>query len=79
MWKFYIEKFNQRMQVNLKNSLFCGDSAGRKFFSKFKSNDINDFDLYIFNTYNTSPSFLHDFIMLINKIFLKKICSENWY
>lgn len=33
------------MNVNLKNSLFCGDSAGRKFFSSTKTNDINDFDL----------------------------------
>jgi hypothetical protein len=50
MWLLFIE---HNGNVNLSQSFFCGDAAGRK---TGKHKDISDSDLYLFYNSANSPS-----------------------
>jgi bifunctional polynucleotide phosphatase/kinase len=42
MWKFFVGTMNETVKVNLEQSFYCGDAAGRV---KGKKKDFSDTDL----------------------------------
>lgn len=44
MWRFFQDNLNNNTQVDLKNSIYCGDAAGRV---EGKKKDFSDSDLYL--------------------------------
>jgi len=47
LWNFFVENMNDKEDVDMKNSIYCGDAAGRLKPKK----DFNDTDLYIIALY----------------------------